>query len=136
MAGRPKIVRCIQSHINAVDNTTFAGNMKTGLPPRVGVTHYYHDFYSARCNQDPNAVKKSYNNMVFLNVNPSQTATPAGFTPTANFNYTYTRPGVYYYDANLKYKKHYYRPYNHPAKISTPNDPRPVVYSRALRKLY
>ena len=43
--GRPRKVRCIKSHINYVDNTTYSGNMKTGLPPRVGVTRYYQDLY-------------------------------------------------------------------------------------------
>ena len=137
MAGRPKIVRCIQSHINSVDNTTFAGPMKTGLPPRVGVVKYYHDFYMARCNQNPNAVKKNYDNMVFLNINPSQTPVPAGFKQTANYNYSYNPPsGVGFYDANAKYDNHYYRPYVHPAPISQPGNNAPIIYSRALRKHY
>ena len=60
--------------------------MKTGLPPRIGVTlPYYHHFYMVRCNQNPNAVKKSYANMVFLNINPSQTPVSAGFRQTANY---------------------------------------------------
>ena len=141
--GRSKKVRCIQSYINAVDNTTYSGPMKTGLPPRVGVIKYYHDVYMTRCNQNPNAKKKSYANMVFLNINPSQTPVPAGFRQTANYNYSYNPPpGVGFYDANAKYDNHFYRPYNPPANISQPNDPRPPLnihqgpYSKALRKYY
>jgi hypothetical protein len=116
MAGRPRKVRCIQSYINNIDNNTFSGPMKTGLPPSIGVTRYYWYNYAARCNQNPNAVKKSYKNMVFLNINPAQTPVSAGFTPTANYNYSYvaaqgTAP---WYDPNVKYDNHYYRPYMPP----------------------
>lgn len=111
MAGRPHRIRSIQSYINNIDNNTASGPMKIGLPPRVGVTHNFWYNYQTQCNQKANAVKKSYDNMVFLNINPAQTPVPAGFTPTTNFNYTYQRNGVAYYDANEKYNNHYYRPY-------------------------
>jgi hypothetical protein len=112
MAGRPRKVRSIQSYINNIDNNTFSGPMKTGLPPSIGVTRYYWYNYAARCNQNPNAVKKSYANMVFLNINPAQTPVKAGFTPTTNYGYSYVAPpGVSWYDPLVKYRNHYYRPY-------------------------
>ena len=82
MAGRPRKVRCIQSYVNHIDNNTFSGPMKMGTAPSVGVTRNYWYNYVTQCNTDPNAVKKSYANMVFLNINPAQTPVSAGFTPT------------------------------------------------------
>jgi hypothetical protein len=53
--------------------------------------------------------------MVFLNINSAQTPVSAGFTPTSNYNYSYNAPsGVQWYDPNVKYDNHYYRPYNPP----------------------
>ena len=119
MAGRPKVVRCKQSYINNIDNHTFSGPMKSGTAPSIGVTHYYWYNYGTRCNTDPNQVKKSYANMVFLNVNPAQTPVTAGFRPTTNYNYSYNAPpGVGFYDANSKFDNHYYRPYNHPVVVT------------------
>lgn len=112
MAGRSRKVRCIQSYVNKIDNNTFSGPMKMGLPPSIGVTRNYWYNYETRCNKKPDAVKKSYANMVFLNINPAQTPVSAGFTPTSNYNYSYNAPpGVSFYDANAKYDNHYYRPY-------------------------
>jgi len=112
MAGRPKRVRSIQSYVNHIDNNTFSGPMKSGTAPSIGKTHYYWHNYLVRCNQNPNAVKKSYANMVFLNINSAQTPVPSGFTPTSNYNYSYNAPpGVAFYDANVKYDNRYYRPY-------------------------
>ena len=65
MAGRPHKIRSIKSYINNIDAHTFAGPMKSGTSPSVGVTHYYWHTYATQCNQNPNQVKKSYNNMVF-----------------------------------------------------------------------
>ena len=111
MAGRSKIVRCIQSHINQVDNTTFAGPMKSGLPPRVGVIKYYQHAYMSRCNQNPNAVKKSYANMVFLNINSAQTPVSAGFKQSTNYNYTNNCSSqVAYYNPNQMFRNHFYGP--------------------------
>ena len=119
MAGRPKVVRCKQSYINNIDNHTFSGPMKSGTAPSIGVTHYYWYNYGTRCNTVPNQVKKSYANMVFLNVNPAQTPVTAGFRPTTNYNYSYNAPpGVGFYDANSKFDNHYYRPYNHPVVVT------------------
>jgi hypothetical protein len=116
MAGRSRKVRCIQSYINHIDNNTFSGPMKMGTAPSIGVTRYFWYIYLTQCNTDPNAVKKSYNNMVFLNINSAQTPVSAGFRPTTNYNYSYNAPpGVQFYDANVKYDNHYYRPYNPPA---------------------
>jgi hypothetical protein len=113
MAGRPRRIRSIQSYINNIDNHTFSGPMKMGTAPSIGVTRNYWYNYETRCNTDPNAVKKSYANMVFLNINPSQTAVSAGFKPTTNYNYSYVAPrNVNFYDANVRYHNHYYRPYN------------------------
>jgi hypothetical protein len=53
--------------------------------------------------------------MVFLNVNSAQNVVPCGFRPTTNYNYTYIPPGhVQYYDANQKYRNHFYEPYSVP----------------------
>lgn len=112
MAGRPKRIRSIQSYINHIDNNTASGPMKIGLPPSIGVTRYYWHNYQVNCNQTANKPKKSYDNMVFLGINPAQTPVPAGFTPTTNYNYSYNAPpGVNFYDANVKYDNHFYRPY-------------------------
>jgi hypothetical protein len=120
MAGRPRKVRNIQSYINNIDNNTFSGPMKMGTAPSIGVTRNYWYNYVTQCNTNPNAVKKSYANMVFLNINPAQTPVKEGFRPTTNNNYTYnTYPQVAYYNPNVKYDNHYYRPYNPPAPITS-----------------
>ena len=120
MAGRPRVVRCKDSYVNHIDNNTFSGPMKMGTSPSIGVTRYYWYNYGSRCNQRANAVKKSYDNMVFLNITPAHTPVSAGFMPTCNYNYSYIAPnGVQFYDANAKYDNHYYRPYLFPA---IPND--------------
>jgi len=127
MAGRPKKIRSIKSYINNIDNHTFSGPMKSGTAPSIGVTHYYWYNYATQCNTNPNQVKKSYNNMVFLNINPAQTPVSAGFRPTTNYNYSYNAPkGVGFYDANAKYDNHFYRPYNPPAPITGTRIQRPI----------
>ena len=119
MAGRPRKIRSIQSYINHIDNNTASGPMKMGTAPSIGVTRNYWYNYVTQCNTNPNAVKKSYNNMVFLNINSAQTPVSAGFRPTTNYNYSYNAPpGVGFYDPNSKYNNHYYRPYNHPAVVN------------------
>jgi len=111
MAGRSKVMRLKQSIVNNIDAHTFSGPMKSGTSPSVGVTRYYWYNYATQCNQNPNQIKKSYDNMVFLNINPAQTPVSAGFRPTTNYNYSYNAPrGVGFYDANAKYDNHYYRP--------------------------
>lgn len=120
MAGRPHRIRSIKSYINNIDAHTFSGPMKSGTSPSVGVTRNYWYTYSTQCNQNPNQIKKSYNNMVFLNINPAQTPVSACFRPTTNYNYSYNAPpGVQFYDANVKYDNHYYRPYFPPAAATT-----------------
>ena len=120
MAGRPHRIRSIKSYINNIDAHTFSGPMKSGTSPSVGVTHYYWYNYATQCNQNPNQIKKSYANMVFLNINPAQTPVSAGFRPTTNYNYSYNPPsGVGFYDANSKFDNHYYRPYNQPVPVTT-----------------
>jgi hypothetical protein len=115
MAGRPRVVRCKQSYVNHIDNNTFSGPMKMGTSPSIGVTRNFWYNYQTNCNQKPDAIKKSYANMVFLNINSAQNVTPAGFRPTTNYNYTYIPPGhVQYYDANQKYRNHFYEPYSVP----------------------
>ena len=113
MAGRSRKVRNIQSYINNIDAHTFSGPMKSGTPPKIGVTHNFWYNYQTQCNNNPNQVKKSYNNMVFLNINSSRIQHPEGFKPTVNSNYTYVPPGNAspYYDANHRFDNHYYRPY-------------------------
>jgi len=120
MAGRPHRIRSIKSYVNNIDAHTFSGPMKSGTAPRVGVTHYYWHNFQTQCNQNPNQVKKSYANMVFLNINPAQTPVSAGFRPTTNYNYSYNAPpGVRFYDANVKYDNHYYRPYFPPQPVTS-----------------
>lgn len=114
MAGRSKRVRNIKSYVNHIDNNTFSGPMKMGTPPSIGKVKYYWHNYLVHCNQNPNAVKKSYDNMVFLNINSAQTPVPAGFRPTTNYNYAYNRPGVIYNNYMQRYRNHYYRPYIKP----------------------
>lgn len=129
MAGRSKKVRNIQSYVNHIDNNTFSGPMKSGTAPSIGKTRNYWHNYLVRCNQDPNAVKKSYANMVFLNINPAQTPVPEGFKQTTNYNYSYNAPpGVSFYDANVKFDNHYYRPYL--PNASNANYLRPIVANR------
>lgn len=116
MAGRSKVIRLKQSIVNNIDNNTASGPMKMGLPPSIGVTRYYWYNYATQCNTKAGAPKKSYDNMVFLNINPAQTPVSAGFRPTTNYNYSYNAPpGVGFYDANVKYDNHFYRPYFPPA---------------------
>jgi len=78
MAGRPRVVRCKQSYINNIDNHTASGPMKMGTAPSIGVTRNYWYNYVTQCNTNPNAVKKSYANMVFLNISSAQTPVSAG----------------------------------------------------------
>jgi len=112
MAGRPHRIRSIKSYVNNIDAHTFSGPMKSGTAPSVGVTRNYWYNYVTQCNTNPNQIKKSYANMVFLNINPAQTPVSAGFRPTTNYNYSYNPPpNVAFYDVNAKYDNHYYRPY-------------------------
>jgi hypothetical protein len=80
MAGRPRIIRNIKSYINNIDNHTWSGPMKMGTSPSIGVTRNYWHNYQSLCNQTDGKKKKSYDNMVFLNINPAQTPVSAGFT--------------------------------------------------------
>lgn len=86
MAGRPRIIRSIKSYINHIDANTFSGPMKMGTSPSIGVTRNYWYNYQTQCNQDANAVKKSYANMVFLNINPSQTPVSSAFSQSHKGN--------------------------------------------------
>lgn len=96
MAGRPRKIRSIQSYINNIDAHTFSGPMKSGTPPSIGVTHNFWYNYSTQCNNKPNQIKKNYNNMVFLHINPSQTPVSCGFRPTTK-NYYSTPYSTYNY---------------------------------------
>jgi hypothetical protein len=111
MAGRSRVMRLKTSIVNNIDAHTFSGPMKSGTSPSIGVTRNYWYNYATQCNQNPNQIKKSYANMVFLNINPAQTPVSAGFRPTTNYNYSYNAPrGVQFYDANTKYDNHFYDP--------------------------
>jgi hypothetical protein len=70
MSGKSRLVRCKQSYVNHIDNNTASGPMKMGTSPSVGVTKNFWCNYNRDCNQQANATKKTYNNMVFLNVGP------------------------------------------------------------------
>jgi len=80
-------MRNIQSYVNHIDAHTFSGPMKSGTSPSVGVTRNYWHTYVTQCNQNPNQIKKSYANMVFLNIHPSRTPVSAGFQPTTQNAY-------------------------------------------------
>lgn len=82
MAGRPRLVRCKQSHVNYIDAHTMAGPMKMGTAPDIGVTRNYWHNYQTECNQTAGAVKKSYRNVVQLNINPAQTPVSSCFSVT------------------------------------------------------
>ena len=84
MSGKSRKVRCIQSYINHIDAHTFSGPMKSGTGPSIGITRNYWNTYNTQCNQTPNQIKKSYANMVFLNITPSITHVNAGFKPSVN----------------------------------------------------
>ena len=103
MAGRSKVVRLKQSLINNIDNHTFSGPMKMGTSPSIGVTRNYWYNYQTQCNQRADAVKKSYANMVFLNINPAQTPVSAGFRPTTNYNYSTPT-----YNPKERFRNHFY----------------------------
>jgi len=119
MAGRPRKIRSIQSYVNHIDNNTASGPMKMGTAPSIGVTRNYWYNYVTQCNTNPNAVKKSYSNMVFLNTNSAQTPVPSGFRPTTNYNYSSNAPpGVAFSYPNSKFNNHYYRPYFPPAPVT------------------
>jgi hypothetical protein len=111
MSGKPRRIRSIQSYVNHIDNNTFSGPMKMGTGPSIGVTRNYWQNYQTQCNQNPNAVKKSYANMVFLNINSAQTPVPAGFKQSTNYNYTNNAPSnVAYYNPNQMFRNHFYGP--------------------------
>ena len=93
MAGRPRIVRSIQSYVNHIDAHTFSGPMKMGTSPSIGVTRNFWYNYQSQCNQKAGAVKKSYKQMVFLHINPAQTVVSAGFRPSTKGG-SLTYPGV------------------------------------------
>lgn len=110
MAGRSKKIRLRISYVNHIDNYTFSGPMKSGTAPSIGRIKYYWHNYNSQCNTNPNAIKKSYNNMVFLNINPASTPVSEGFRPTTNYNYSYNASArTPFYDANVKFDNHYYR---------------------------
>jgi len=95
MAGRPKKIRSIQSYINSIDNNTFSGSMKAGTPSSIGVTRNFWYNYKTQCNQNPNLIKKSYDNMVFLNINSANIHTNEGFKSSQYVNYTNQYSGNY-----------------------------------------
>jgi hypothetical protein len=64
--------------------------MKMGTAPTVGITHNYWHTLQTNCNTEANKPKKSYDNMVFLNINPSQTPVSAAFKQSTNYNYSFS----------------------------------------------
>lgn len=93
MAGRPRIIKSIQSYINHTDANTASGPMKMGTSPSVGVIKYYWHNYQSLCNQTAGKPKKSYANMVFLNINPSITPVSAGFSQSQQAGLFINYPG-------------------------------------------
>jgi len=53
MAGRPRIVRSIQSYVNHSDAHSGLGPLKAGTPTKVGVTHYLWYNLQTQANQGP-----------------------------------------------------------------------------------
>ena len=53
MAGRPRIVRSIQSYINRSDAKSGLSMLKSGTPPKVGVTRYYWHNLQTQANPGP-----------------------------------------------------------------------------------
>ena len=53
MAGRPRIVRSIQSYINRSDAKSGLSMLKSGTPPKVGVTRYYWHNLATQANPGP-----------------------------------------------------------------------------------
>jgi hypothetical protein len=54
MAGRPRIVKSIQSYITKADTNAGIGNLKAGTSPSIGKSHYLWYMYSARCSPTRN----------------------------------------------------------------------------------
>jgi len=75
MAGRPRIIRSIQSYINSADAHAGLGPLKAGTAPAVGVTRNFWFNYQSQCQQDRLA-KPDYNNLVWLNIRPTYTPSP------------------------------------------------------------
>ena len=73
MAGRPKIIRNIQSYVNHIDCNTASGNMKMGTAPDVGVSRNFWHNYQRNVGQPAGKPKNSYANVVQVNINPVQT---------------------------------------------------------------
>ena len=88
MAGRSKKIRNINSYVNNIDNNNFSGPMKSGTTRFIGTTRNFWHNYETRGNQNPQQVKKSYSNMVFLNINSAITPCSSSFTPSNFVNYT------------------------------------------------
>ena len=53
MAGRPRVVRSIQSYINRSDANSGLSMLKAGTAPKVGVTHYLWYNLQSQCAQGP-----------------------------------------------------------------------------------
>uniref|UniRef100_A0A6C0B260 Uncharacterized protein n=1 Tax=viral metagenome TaxID=1070528 RepID=A0A6C0B260_9ZZZZ len=53
MAGRPRVVRNIQSYINRSDANSGLSMLKAGTAPKVGVTHYLWYNLQSQCTQGP-----------------------------------------------------------------------------------
>jgi hypothetical protein len=75
MAGRPRIVRNIQSYINHADANAGLGPLKAGFGPSVGVTHNYWYNYQSLCQPNRLAVP-NYQGLVWLNIRPTYTPSP------------------------------------------------------------
>ena len=87
MAGRPRIVRSIQSYITNSDTHSGLGVLKEGFPPRVGVTRYYWHNLQSRSTPGPlsffnsQAYYKSLQWQTYGNLRPSFVASPRqGYT--------------------------------------------------------
>jgi len=64
MAGRPRIVRSIQSYINHADTHSGLGTLKAGTAPKIGVTHYLWYNFQTQVAQGP---LDFFNNQVYYN---------------------------------------------------------------------
>jgi len=53
MAGRPRVVRSIQSYVNNSDTHSGLGPLKAGTPNKIGVTHYLWYNLQSQASQGP-----------------------------------------------------------------------------------
>lgn len=94
MAGRPRIVRSIQSYVNKSDSNSGIGILKAGTSPKIGVSRNFWYNYQTQCSQGKNDFNNSPEYYATLqwqrygNLRPSFVASPRqGYTNYATGSY-------------------------------------------------